>query len=159
MATEIERKYLVKNDSWRGSVEKSVTICQGYLAGSATSSVRVRIEDDQANLNIKSATLGIHRLEYEYNIPVAEAREMLDKLCDGPLIEKTRHHVPAGSHVWEVDVFAGDNAGLVVAEVELADESEQVALPDWVGEEVSGDPRYYNVRLSTHPYKDWRNKG
>jgi len=155
MGTEIERKYLVNGDHWRGRADAGTAFRQGYLVGAKHASVRVRIEGEKANLNIKSATLGVHRQEYEYPIPLEDAREMLDTLCEKPLIEKTRYHVPFEGYTWEVDVFEGDNAGLVVAEVELSAEDEQPPLPDWAGEEVSHDPRYYNVCLVKHPYKDW----
>ncbi len=155
MATEIERKFLVNDDRWRQQADTGTVFRQGYLLGSEHSSVRVRIEGNRANLNIKSATLGVRRQEYEYEIPLADAREMLDTLCVQPLIEKTRYRLAEGDHLWEIDVFGGDNAGLVVAEIELADEQEQFIRPDWLGEEVSHDPRYYNVSLVHHPYKDW----
>lgn len=155
MATEIERKFLVADDRWREHAEEGTAFRQGYLVGSEHASVRVRIEGKRANLNIKSATLGVRRQEYEYPIPLEDAREMLDRLCEKPLIEKTRYHVAFGGYTWEVDVFEGDNRGLVVAEVELSSEDEQPPLPPWAGEEVSDDPRYYNVCLVKHPYKDW----
>ncbi|MCW8918850.1 MAG: CYTH domain-containing protein [Gammaproteobacteria bacterium] len=156
MATEIERKFLLRNDSWRDGADAGTRFRQGYLIGSERASVRVRIEGARANLNIKSATLGIRRQEYEYPIPLADAEALLDTLCEQPQIEKTRYHVPFGNHLWEVDVFAGANAGLVVAEVELTDEEEAFALPPWAGEEVSHDTRYYNVCLVKHPYSEWR---
>lgn len=155
MATEIERKFLLANDDWREQADAGVRMRQGYLAGSEKSSVRVRVAGEQANLNIKGATLGITRQEYEYPIPLADAHTLLDSLADGPLIEKTRYHVRHGAHTWEIDVFSGDNQGLVVAEVELAAEDEVFARPAWLGEEVSDDTRYYNVCLVKHPYKDW----
>ncbi len=155
MATEIERKFLVRDDSWRGAVARSRPMRQGYLPGIETASVRVRIDGERALLNIKSATLDVTRQEYEYPIPLEDAREMLDTLCERPLIEKTRHFVPFADHLWEVDVFEGDNAGLVVAEVELAGPDDAPALPPWAGEEVSDDPRYYNVSLVRHPFRDW----
>ena len=157
MATEIERKFLLSSDRWRDSADSGTRLRQGYLIGAEKSSVRIRIEGERANINIKSATLGVRRQEYEYPIPLADAEEMLDTLCEQPQIEKTRYHVPLGGHVWEVDVFAGDNAGLVVAEVELEDENEPFERPEWLGEEVSEDTRYYNVCLIRHPYKDWDN--
>lgn len=155
MATEIERKFLLSNDSWRAQAGQSEIMRQGYLAGSKHASVRVRISGDQANLNIKSATLGVSRQEYEYSIPLDDANEILDTLVDGPLIEKTRYYVTHGAHVWEIDVFDGDNQGLVVAEIELEHPDETFVRPDWLGEEVSGDSRYYNVSLVRHPFKDW----
>jgi adenylate cyclase len=156
MATEIERKFLVIDDSWRGQAREGVRMRQGYLNGGGLSSVRVRVQGGSAFLNIKSATLGVWRREYEYPIPQRDAQEMLDHLCPGPLIEKTRYEVEHAGHVWEVDVFEGDNAGLIVAEIELEDEDESFATPAWAGGEVSHDPRYYNVCLVKHPYKEWK---
>ena len=157
MATEIERKFLLRDEGWREQADGGTRFRQGYLIGAEKASVRVRIEGEQANINIKSATLGIHRQEYEYPIPLADAEELLDTLCEQPQIEKTRYLVKVGEHLWEVDVFAGDNAGLVVAEVELADENEPFEMPAWAGEEVSHDTRYYNVCLVKHPYCEWDN--
>ncbi len=155
MGTEIERKFLVVNEQWRTQADAGAAYRQGYLVGGEKSSVRVRIEGDCAKLNIKSATLGIRRQEFEYPIPVEDAQEMLASLCGGALVEKTRYHVPVGDHVWEVDVFAGANQGLVVAEIELGDEAESFPRPAWIGDEVSHDPRYYNVSLVRHPYTQW----
>ncbi|MCW9014823.1 MAG: CYTH domain-containing protein [Gammaproteobacteria bacterium] len=160
MPVEIERKFLVKDDSWFKQVNRSTRIRQGYLSpgifdASARASVRVRIEDDKANINIKSATLGMRRMEYEYEIPVVEAKEMLDNLCGQPQIDKNRHLIRQGQHTWEVDEFFGVNAGLYVAEIELATEDEDFEKPGWLGKEVTEDPRYYNVNLVKHPYKDW----
>lgn len=156
MGIEIERKFLLKNDHWRDPADAGTAYQQAYLIGSKTASVRVRIEGEQAYLNIKGATLGITRQEYEYPIPMDDARELLDGLCQQPSIEKTRYHVIHAKHEWEIDVFKGDNAGLVVAEIELANETEAFARPDWLGEEVSDDPRYYNVSLVKNPYKNWK---
>ncbi|NOX92819.1 MAG: CYTH domain-containing protein [Gammaproteobacteria bacterium] len=160
MSIEIERKFLLINDDWRAQADNGVVMRQGYLNSVSfdneqKSSVRVRIAGEQANLNIKGATLGITRQEYEYPIPLADAHELLDTLADGPLIEKTRYHVQHGAHTWEIDVFSGDNQGLVVAEIELASEDEVFARPSWLGEEVSADTRYYNVCLVKHPWKNW----
>ena len=155
MPLEIERKFLLKNEEWRKQADAGTAYRQGYLVGSKQASVRVRIEGEVARLNIKSATLGIRRQEYEYSIPVDEAEEMLDTLCEQPQIEKIRYKLVHGTHLWEIDVFAGANAGLVVAEVELASEDESLELPTWVAEEVSDDPRYYNVSLVKHPYSAW----
>jgi len=156
MAIEIERKFLVADERWREQADAGQRLAQGYLIGASHASVRVRIEGERANLNIKSATLGIQRQEYEYPIPLTDAREILDTLCEKPIIEKTRYHVEHAGHTWEIDVFDGDNAGLVVAEIELNHESESFESPDWLGEEVSDDVRYYNVSLVKHPYKEWR---
>jgi len=155
MATEIERKFLLRNADWRAAVERSVLMRQGYLSSDARSSVRLRIAADQAFLNIKSGTLGIQRSEYEYPIPRADAEEILDRLCEKPLLEKTRHYLHFGGHLWEIDEFAGDNTGLIVAEVELSHPDEAVALPDWLGVEVSHEIRYYNSQLARHPYSTW----
>lgn len=155
MATEIERKFLVTNDSWKKEVTSTAEYTQGYLATERSCSIRIRVEQDRASLNIKSATLGISRNEYDYPIPLSEANEILQDLCIKPLLKKTRYHVPHGTHVWEIDVFDGDNKGLVVAEIELETQDELFSRPDWLGEEVSDDPRYYNVSLVDHPYSKW----
>ena len=152
---EIERKFLVRSDAWKALATRSAAMRQGYLNDEIGCSVRVRIADQQAWLNIKSATIGAQRLEFEYPIPLVDAHRMLDTLTCKPLIEKTRHFVEVGRHTWEIDVFEGDNAGLIVAEIELDDAEETFEQPDWVGEEVTHDPRYYNTCLSSHPYKDW----
>jgi adenylate cyclase len=155
VAIEIERKFLLKDDSWRQQADAGTAYRQGYLIGAKQASVRVRIEGDKAFINIKSMTLGVSRLEYQYPIPVQDAEELLDTLCDKPLVEKTRYRIQHAGHEWEIDVFEGDNAGLVVAEVELSAVDEQLSLPDWAGIEVSSDPRYYNVNLVKHPYTTW----
>jgi len=155
MGIEIERKFLLRHAGWRADANQGTHFSQGYLSQSGPASVRVRIEGEQANINIKSAEKGMHRLEYEYQIPLQDAEELLQQLCFKPLIEKTRYHVMHQGKLWEVDVFAGNNSGLEVAEVELNSMDEQIALPDWAGEEVTDDKRYYNVSLVSHPYKDW----
>lgn len=155
MAIEIERKFLVRNEDWRQNADTGTTFIQGYLIGSKQASVRVRIEGEQAFLNIKSATLGMRRQEYEYAIPISDARELLQTLCNKPLIEKIRYHLNVGADLWEIDVFSGDNAGLIVAEIELQDEQQQFVQPEWLGKEVTHDPRYYNVNLAQLPFKDW----
>ncbi|MFN2339130.1 MAG: CYTH domain-containing protein [Gammaproteobacteria bacterium] len=155
MATEIERKFLVTNEDWRLSADAGTRFLQGYLNEEGRASVRVRIEGECANLNIKSADAGIQRQEYEYSIPLDDARRMLADLCVGGLIEKTRFRVRHGGHLWEVDVFAGANAGLVVAELELDAVAEFFERPAWLGEEVSHDARYYNHFLARRPWKDW----
>lgn len=158
MAEEIERKFLVKNDAWRTEVYRQSRMRQGYLNDTEKSSVRVRVAGEKAYLNIKSATLGVYRKEYEYEIPLEDGNEILNTLARGPLIEKVRNYVKHGRHVWEVDVFEGDNQGLIVAEVELSHEDEEFKIPAWAGEEVSGDTRYYNVCLVKHPFKQWSAK-
>jgi adenylate cyclase len=155
MPVEIERKFLLKNDNWRAQAEQSTRIRQGYLGALAKASVRIRVEGDHANINIKSAELSMRRMEYEYSIPLEEANEMLDRLCEHTQIDKLRHIVKYGKHVWEIDEFFGDNAGLVVAEIELGNEIEKFDMPGWAGEDVTEDPRYYNVNLVKHPYKKW----
>ncbi len=155
MATEIERKFLLRDARWREAVECSVWLRQGYLSSDAHRSVRLRIAAGQGFLTIKSGTVGIQRSEYEYPIPLVDAEEMLDRLCEKPLLEKTRHYLHFGGHRWEIDEFAGDNAGLIVAEVELRCADEPLALPDWLGEEVSHNIRYYNSQLIRHPYLTW----
>lgn len=155
MGIEIERKFLVVGNAWQSDAVASKPMKQGYLGRLGRASVRIRTTEDTGYLNIKSAELGISRREYEYAIPLAEAEEMLEGLAEGAIIDKTRYIVPVGAHTWEIDVFAGANAGLVVAEVELATPDEAFERPSWLGEEVSDDPRYYNVCLVTHPYSDW----
>jgi len=155
MALEVEHKFLLANDDWRPLVERSVHYKQGYLSSSPMSSVRVRISDSHAWLNIKSATIGTHRQEFEYEIPLADADAILETLCHKPLVEKMRHFVHYEQHLWEIDEFTGDNAGLIVAEIELSQIGESFAKPSWIGEEVTDDLRYYNNNLSRHPYKDW----
>ena len=155
MATEIERKFLILNDNWRKEADDGIHIIQGYMGSNEKSSIRIRVNGQNANLNIKSKTIGIQRSEYDYAIPLDEAKEMLDALCDAPLIEKTRYHVMHDGHKWEVDVFAGENEGLVVAELELSSPDEKFSKPDWAGDDVSEDPRYYNICLVKNPFKNW----
>ena len=155
MGVEIERKFLVKNDAWRYSVESEHHIMQGYLASDARITVRVRVKDDAAFLTIKGPTSGIGRSEYEYLIPLPDGQAMLHELSLPAVIEKTRYRVRCGAHVWDLDLFAGENAGLVMAEVELASEDEPFEMPDWAGQEVSSDPRYYNASLARHPFNRW----
>ena len=161
MAIEIERKFLLANDGWRAGIERSEPIAQGYLVGAqalrdgtARASVRARLAGDQAWLNIKAARLGIERAEFEYPIPVDDARTLLAGLCDG-VLEKTRHHVRVDGVLFEVDEFEGDNLGLVVAEVELPAVDAPFPRPPWLGREVSALARYYNVNLIAHPYRQW----
>ena len=155
MATEIERKFLVRDDSWRDHVEKHTRIVQGYLANTERGSIRVRLSGDEASMNIKGMTLGVSRTEFDYSIPVTDAQTMLDTLCLRPLIDKTRYIVQHDGHTWEIDEFTGENMGLIVAEIELENVNENFSRPDWLGEEVSDDPRYYNVCLIKHPYSEW----
>ncbi|WP_428357048.1 CYTH domain-containing protein [Methyloprofundus sp.] len=155
MAIEIERKFLLANDNWRPLVSKSIVYRQGYLNSDEHSSVRVRVSDDTAKLNIKSATIGATRQEYEYDIPAEDAHELLSTLCQKPLVEKTRHIVVIKQHTWEIDEFSGENQGLIVAEIELSQEDEAFEKFDWVGQEVTEDVRYYNNQLAKQPYTSW----
>lgn len=154
MPREIERKFLVKNDEWRRLAHRSQRMSQGYLASGGRVSVRVRVAGEEAWLNMKTGGLVPSRQEYEYRIPVAEARELL-ALAEGPLIDKTRHLVDYGGMTWEVDEFHGDNAGLIVAELELEHEDERFAIPPWLAKEVTQLARYYNSRLVSYPYRAW----
>jgi len=154
MGQEIERKFLVKGDAWKAGA-KGIVYRQGYLSSVKERVVRVRTIEDKGFLTVKGLTKGVSRSEFEYEIPVGDADAMLDHICEKPLIEKTRYKVPAGGLVFEVDEFFGENAGLVVAEVELEDEAQKIDLPGWVGAEVSGDPRYFNSNLVRHPYSKW----
>ena len=155
MGIEIERKFLVVDDSWREAASAGMRYRQGYLSTDPRNSVRVRVCGDKAWLNVKSVASGMVRREYDYEIPSADAQAILEELCVKPLIEKTRFIVEHDGHAWEVDVFEGDNAGLVVAEIELEAADDEFTLPAWAGEDVSGDPRYYNQRLVEHPYSRW----
>ena len=161
MKIEIERKFLLANESWRAATERSEPIAQGYLVsaqalrdGSARASVRARLAGEHAWLNIKAATPGIARAEFEYPIPVADAKALLASLCDG-VLEKVRHHVLVDGVLFEVDEFEGDNHGLIVAEVELPAIDAPYPQPSWLGREVSALTRYYNVNLIAHPYRQW----
>lgn len=155
MATEIERKFLLLNQDWQEHTNAELHIVQGYLATNKFSSTRIRIQNEIANINIKSATLGISRTEFEYAIPVEDARLMLDDLCIKPVIAKTRFTVEHMNHTWEIDVFSAENEGLIVAEIELSSPDEAFEKPSWIGKEVSNDARYYNVCLVKNPYKTW----
>lgn len=161
MGIEIERKFLVVGDGWRAQAREVVAMAQGYLndlaildSGAMKASVRVRIAGDAAYLNLKSRELGHTRQEFDYPIPVADARALM-ALCTGGAIDKRRHYVEHQGHVWEVDEFLGDNAGLVVAELELTRADEAYARPDWLGREVTDAARYYNLALATRPYSQW----
>jgi adenylate cyclase len=151
---EIERKFLVANDDWRPDAS-STRLRQGYLCVGEVATVRVRIGGGEAWLTIKGPTRGLSRTEAEYAITVTEAEAMLEYAAASSIIDKTRHVIRHGDHLWEIDEFHGDNEGLIVAEVELTREDEQPQLPDWVGTEVSHDPRYRNASLATNPYRDW----
>lgn len=153
MATEIERKFLVNSDAWRDG-QPGVLLQQGYLSRDPDRTVRVRVAGDAAFLTIKGRSEGISRVEFEYPVPVEDARALL-ALCLPPLIEKRRHEVRHGGHVWEIDEFLGANAGLIVAELELPAEDTAFEHPSWLGREVSDDPRYYNSNLSQVPFSAW----
>ncbi len=155
MAVEIERKFLVKNDLWREQIISSSDLKQAYVSNQENATVRVRIADDKAFLTIKGPTAGISRDEFEYVIPVEDARILLG-LTTGVVIEKTRHKVRCGEHIWDLDIFYGENAGLKLAEVELESEAEEFHVPDWAGAEVTGDKRYANSRLAEEPFCNWR---
>lgn len=155
MALEIERKFLVENSDWREIAYASQHFAQGYLNDRGRASVRVRIEGETANMNIKAARIGNARAEYEYPIPLSEAREILDDLTLTPPVKKTRHWVEYAGHTWEIDVFEGVNAPLVVAEIELEDPEAHFERPSWLGAEITHDQRYYNHALAFAPYSQW----
>jgi CYTH domain-containing protein len=152
MAKEIERKFLVKNGAWRQ--EKGTKYRQGYLNSAKERIVRVRTINNKCYLTIKGITVGASRMEFEYEIPRKDADGLLD-ICEKPLIEKIRYKVKEGGFIWEIDEFFGENQGLIVAEVELESEDQNFPKPDWVGEEVTGDPRYFNSNLIQNPYTKW----
>jgi adenylate cyclase len=154
MAQEIERKFLVQGDAWREGAER-VQIRQGYLNADGARTVRVRTKGEHAFVTIKGPQVEFTRAEYEYEIPIEDANEILDRLCMRPLIEKWRHLVRHAGLLWEVDEFLNENAGLIVAEVELKDAAQQVEMPAWVGQEVTGDFRYTNSNLVKRPYSTW----
>lgn len=155
MANEIERKFLVKGSDWRAS-GTGASSRQGYLSLHEERVVRVRIMGEKGFLTVKGKAKGLVRPEYEYEIPLEDAEEMLERLCERPLIEKRRYRLEHEGVEWEVDEFEGENEGLVLAEVELEDERQEIPLPAWAGREVTGDPKYYNVNLVRHPYRGWR---
>lgn len=161
MALEIERKFLLAGDGWRDGVARSVPMAQAYLndlaaidGGTIGASVRIRIEGDAARLNLKSREVGRSRQEFDYPIPLDDAHALM-ALALGARVQKTRHFVPHGAHVWEIDEFEGDNAGLVVAEVELGHVEEAFVRPPWLGEEVTMLTRYYNLALAARPFSQW----
>jgi CYTH domain-containing protein len=154
MTEEIERKFLVTGDAWRAEAS-GTRFRQGFLSTDPDRTVRVRAAGARGTLTIKGRTVGARRPEYEYEISLADAEQMLDTLCKRPLIEKVRFELRAGAHLWEIDVFEGDNAGLVVAEIELESEDEPFERPDWIGEEVTDDPRYFNANLVESPFRTW----
>ncbi|MBR4840289.1 MAG: CYTH domain-containing protein [Paludibacteraceae bacterium] len=154
MNLEIERKFLLKDDSWKaGNI--GIHYKQAYLNEPGGNTVRVRIEGDEAKLTIKSKAIGISRQEFEYTIPLADA-EALFLLARTPIVEKYRYKIPYAGNIWEVDEFVGQNEGLVVAEIELNSENQAFEKPSWIGDEVTGDKRYYNSHLARHPYSEWK---
>jgi CYTH domain-containing protein len=154
VAKEIERKFLVAGEDWR-ALAPGTRYRQGYLSTVKERTVRVRTIDDKGFLTVKGISVGATRSEYEYEIPVADADEMLDDLCEQPIIEKNRYKIPLGDVTWEVDEFLGVNDGLIVAEVELQSEDQSFPKPDWIGEEVTDDPRYFNANLIARPFSTW----
>jgi len=154
MAIEIERKFLIDITKIE-SFSNGINIKQGYIKTAGNTVVRARIKGDQAFLTLKGENRGSVRSEFEYQIPVTDSEEIIAQLCNGPTIDKTRYEIQHACHLWELDIFHGDNEGLIVAEVELASEDDVVDLPDWVTEEVTGDSKYYNSSLIEMPFKDW----
>ena len=156
MGIEIERKFLVQQEAWTvlQKTLKGKQIQQGYLSLVPERTVRVRIKNNQGYLTIKGKNQGIQRQEFEYKIPILEAQDLL-QLCEGSIIQKTRYSILIDQLEWEIDVFEGDNAGLIVAEVELPSVDTKFSTPRWIAQEVSNDPRYYNANLVQHPFKDW----
>ena len=157
MGKEIERKFLLNGDAWR-SLGQGTHYRQGYLSTVKERTVRVRTIAGRGYLTIKGVTKGIARAEFEYEIPIEDANALLDDLCERPLIEKVRYKIPHGHHTWEVDEFSGDNTGLIMAEVELDSEDQAFEMPEWIGREVSDDPRYFNANLIANPYRNWGGK-
>ena len=153
MPAEIERKFLVNGNGWRQG--QGTSICQGYLNPDKERTVRVRLAGEKAFLTVKGMNIGATRAEYEYPIPVSHAEELL-KICDGPVLEKNRYAVDHNGLIWEVDEFLGENEGLIVAEVELKSEDQSFDRPEWVGQEVTDDPRYFNSNLCAHPFSKWQ---
>ena len=154
MGVEIERKFLVAGDAWR-ALGAPILLRQGYLNADPVRTVRVRIEGAEGKLTIKSKNVGASRGEWEYDIPLLDAEELLDTLCERPLVEKTRRRIDHAGFTWEVDEFLGENAGLVVAEIELPSEDTVFEKPGWIGREVTGDKRYYNSSLIRFPFSQW----
>ena len=155
MGMEIEKKFLVTNNDWRG-LGKGESYCQGYLNTEKGRTIRVRTIGDHGILTIKGPNVGGTRLEYEYDIPIDEAREILKELCHKPLIEKTRYKIPFEGFTWEIDEFFGENKGLIFAEIEFSYEGQKFTTPPWIGKEVTGDSRFYNANLVNNPYSKWK---
>lgn len=157
MKQEIERKFLLKDNSWKTSDIVGTDYKQAYLAITMDRTVRVRIADDTGYLTIKGPTIEgkIGHAEYEYEIPKSDAEDMFNYLCEPGKVEKTRYKVPYDNHIWEIDVFHGDNEGLIMAEVEMQSEEEEVSIPSWIGDEVTGMSKYANAMLAKNPYRNW----
>lgn len=154
MGLEIERKFLLKNDKWRKKVKQEIQIKQGYLNSNKKRTVRIRIADNTGFITVKGKTKQATRKEFEYEIPIEDAKELL-KLCKKPIVEKTRYLIEYKKKTWEIDEFYGVNQGLVVAEIELEDENEEISIPKWIGKEVTLDARYYNSSLIENPFSKW----
>ncbi|MGB1039676.1 MAG: CYTH domain-containing protein [Flavobacteriales bacterium] len=154
MATEIERKYLLKNDSWKQEVSSKNKIIQGYLSSKPERTVRIRITNNRGFVTIKSKNIGSLRKEFEYEIPIEDAEELI-LLCEKPIIQKTRYIVEHSSYSWEIDIFEGENQGLEVAEIELSQENEEFSIPNWIGQEVTNESKYYNSQLIINPFINW----
>ena len=153
MGIEIERKFLVNGEAWR-SLGQSIAITQGYLVGNDQATVRVRVAGDMAYLTVKGKVINLTRQEFEYEIPLIDAQAIL-KLCLPRIVTKNRYKIQMGDLIWEVDEFSGANQGLVIAEVELLTADQPISLPDWIAEEVSDNPKYFNSYLANHPYMTW----
>jgi adenylate cyclase len=155
MAYEIERKFLLASDNWRSAVYKTLHIKQAYLCNTDKASLRVRTSNEKAYISSKTMTRDIRRHEFEYPIPLHDAEFMIEFMCQGSAIIKSRHLIKVGQHVWEIDEFFGDNRGLIVAEIELTHENEDFLRPEWLGDEVSSDVRYFNMMLINNPFNNW----
>jgi len=155
LGNEIERKFLVANENWKKCIDRSTKFSQGYIYTGPPTSVRIRIEGVEANLTVKRSIGEMERLEYTYSIPVEDAKDLMKSVCGGRIIQKTRHLVAVGDHVWEIDVFEGENDGLVVAEIELSTVEGDFDRPDWLGKEVTSEARYLNSSLCKTPYGQW----
>jgi len=154
LAHEIERKFLIVNEEWRKHTT-GILYRQGYLSTAPERTVRVRVIGDKAYFTVKGITKGLTRMEFEYEIPVADANQMLDTLCEQPIIEKLRYELDFANLTWEIDEYLGENHGLLIAELELDHEQQVFSLPSWVGIEVSDDPKYYNANLVANPFSKW----
>ena len=155
MGHEIEKKFLISSDNWK-DLGEGKEYCQGYLSSGTGPSMRIRTIGERGIITVKGPTVDGKRLEFEYDIPFPDAQEMLEKLCHKPLIEKTRYKIPHEGFIWEVDVFKGENKGLIFAEIELESIDQVFDIPEWIGKEVTGDVRYYNANLVNNPYSSWK---